>query len=285
MGLRSGKSIVSGGGGGDGIGRGRIDPPPFPRGEVVGEAPRADPVAVQGDEADAVDPVEHALDLVIAPSERVTRARRSERSSSRAGLSPGSRSRKRIPPRTVPPPRGNRAVGLDEIGFFNVVSGKGQGPGPAAVIAEEDQSRRSPVETAGEMEGGFVRMIDQVEHGAVDRIRGGRKNPGGLVQHEMRRSSPACTGTPPHSTRSNREISRRWSDSGSPSTVTDPEAMRSRAPREPRPRRFARRESSLISTSESGFKSPSATGNRVRSPVVSLHDESDEEIVDDEVHN
>lgn len=141
---------------------------------------------MQGPEANPVDPVEHPLDLVVAALVEgdAGQARAEDFELSRAGDEILGRKvktgRKLLDGRL-----GNRAIGLDQVDFGNFAVGIHEAIGPAAVVSQEDEPGRAAIEATGEMQGGFVRVIDQVEHGGVLGVDRRADDSRRLVEHNV----------------------------------------------------------------------------------------------------
>ena len=75
-------------------------------------------------------------------------------------------------------------VGVDEVGFGNLVLRAGEGFGKGAVVGENYQACSRSVETTGEVE--FVRpgFVDQVDDGFVFPVRGGGEDACGFVEED-----------------------------------------------------------------------------------------------------
>ena len=75
-------------------------------------------------------------------------------------------------------------AGRHVIDFGHLERRVHEGLGPTAVVGKEHQSGGVAVETADEMERGFVGVVNEVEHSRVDGVGGGTEHPHGFMQHE-----------------------------------------------------------------------------------------------------
>lgn len=158
----------------------------MPWSQVLRQVKRSDGFAVERGKTDAVEPVKHALDLMVSSLDESDSGRpffeEFETGGSGRDALGGEPETDREAGGGI---LGNGPVGVDEIDLFNHLGGVGKGGRPSAVVAEQDESGGAAVEPPGEMEGGFVGMIDEIEDRAMDRVRGGAEDACGFVQHYM----------------------------------------------------------------------------------------------------
>jgi len=79
---------------------------------------------------------------------------------------------------------GDGLVGVDEIGFGDLVFRAGEGFGEAGVVGEDDESRGGAVEATGEVEFAGPGLCDEIDDGFVFPICGGGENAGGFVKQD-----------------------------------------------------------------------------------------------------
>ncbi len=119
---------------------------------------------MQGNQSDAVEAVEHSLDLVPASFLERHAGRRRSQDLQSGGASSDSFAREvETFSESVSGDLGNRLIRFDEIHFFDFAIGSGESIGPPAVVGEKNKARRTPVEPTGEMEGFLFRVIDQID--------------------------------------------------------------------------------------------------------------------------
>ncbi|MCY1361400.1 hypothetical protein D9M69_480660 [compost metagenome] len=83
--------------------------------------------------------------------------------------------------------RPDRVVGLDVIHLGQLAPGQGHASRPLAVVGDQQQAGGVVVEPAADVQFVLVRLVEQVEHGAVLCVPGGADAALRLVQHEVAR--------------------------------------------------------------------------------------------------
>lgn len=84
---------------------------------------------------------------------------------------------------------GDSLVGLDQVGFGDVVFGRGEGFREKGIVGQNDEPGGGAVESAGEVEFAGPWLIDEVDDRAMGFIGGGGENADGFVEKKVARGA------------------------------------------------------------------------------------------------
>lgn len=154
--------------------------------QIMRQSYRSDPVPVQGNEADPIEAMKHPFDLMIAAFFQRDAGVTGAVDDEGGGTRPDSFGLKLESILKFFHRFGrNRPVGFHEVVFPDFPFRIGEGFRPASVVREKDEPARTAVESTGEMQSLFVRAINEVQHGAMNRILRRAENADRFVKHEV----------------------------------------------------------------------------------------------------